>query len=79
VPDRGASAFYGGRLFRNQTQSQGLRSRSHSNPAIVVHFFARESWMARRELTVQRHEEIKRRLAEGRSVREIASVVLLSK
>ena len=24
VPDRGASAFYGGRLFRNQTQSQGF-------------------------------------------------------
>jgi hypothetical protein len=48
------------------------------DPAIVVHFFARESWMARRELTVQRHEEIKRRLAEGRSVREIASALSCS-
>jgi hypothetical protein len=24
VPDRSASAFYSGRLFRNQTQSQGF-------------------------------------------------------
>ena len=36
-------------------------------------------WMARRELTVQRHEEIKRRLAEGRSVREIASALSCSR
>jgi IS30 family transposase len=35
--------------------------------------------MARRELTVQRHEEIKRRLAEGRSVREIASALSCSR
>jgi hypothetical protein len=34
--------------------------------------------MARRELTVQRHEEIKRRLAESRSVREIASALSCS-
>ena len=47
--------------------------------AIVVHFFARESWMARRELTVQRHEEIKRRLADGRSIREIASALSCSR
>ena len=31
--------------------------------------------MARRELTVDRHEEIKRRLADGRSLREIASAL----
>ena len=31
--------------------------------------------MARRKLTVDRHEEIKRRLADGRSVREIASAL----
>jgi hypothetical protein len=41
VPDRGASAFYGGRLFRNQTQSQGFGPAHTANPAIVVHFFAR--------------------------------------
>jgi len=35
--------------------------------------------MARRELTVQRHEEIKRRLADGRSVREIASALSCSR
>jgi hypothetical protein len=35
--------------------------------------------MARRELTVQRHEEIKRRLAEGRSVREIAAALSCSR
>jgi transposase len=35
--------------------------------------------MARRELTVQRHAEIKRRLAEGRSVREIASAMKCSR
>ena len=35
--------------------------------------------MARRELTVQRYEEIKRRLAEGRSVREIASALSCSR
>jgi DNA invertase Pin-like site-specific DNA recombinase len=29
--------------------------------------------MARRKLTVDRHEEIKRRLAAGRSLREIAN------
>jgi Homeodomain-like domain len=29
--------------------------------------------MARRKLTVDRHEEIKRRLADGRSLREIAT------
>jgi hypothetical protein len=38
----------------------------------VVALHAREIWMARRKLTVDRHEEIKRRLADGRSVREIA-------
>ena len=31
--------------------------------------------MARRTLTVDRHEEIKRRLADGRSVREIAAAL----
>ena len=35
--------------------------------------------MARRELTVQRHEEIKRRLADGRGVREIASALSCSR
>jgi hypothetical protein len=35
--------------------------------------------MARRDLTVQRHEEIKRRLADGRSVREIASALSCSR
>src|SRR5229473_6487555 len=30
----------------------------------VVALHARESWMARRKLTVDRHEEIKRRLAD---------------
>jgi hypothetical protein len=35
--------------------------------------------MARRELTVQRHEEIKRRLADGRSIREIASALSCSR
>ena len=35
--------------------------------------------MARRELTVDRHEEIKRRLADGRSVREIASALSCSR
>jgi len=47
--------------------------------AIVVHFFHEGRWMARRQLTVQRHEEIKRRLAEGRSVREIASALKCSR
>jgi hypothetical protein len=31
--------------------------------------------MARRKLTVDRHEEIKRRLADGRSLREIATAL----
>jgi hypothetical protein len=35
--------------------------------------------MARRKLTVDRHEEIKRRLADGRSLREIATAVVRSK
>jgi len=35
----------------------------------------REIWMARRKLTVDRHEEIKRRLADGRSLREIATAL----
>src|SRR5580704_13397821 len=35
----------------------------------VVSLQTRESWMARRVLTVDRHEEIKRRLADGRSLR----------
>ena len=41
----------------------------------VVAQHERESWMARRKLTVDRHEEIKRRLADGRSLREIASAL----
>lgn len=44
-----------------------------------MHFLHGESWVARRELTVQRYEEIKRRLAEGRSVREIASALSCSR
>ncbi len=35
--------------------------------------------MARRELTVNRYEEIKRRLAEGRSVREIKTAMKCSR
>ena len=41
----------------------------------VVALHERESWMARRKLTVDRHEEIKRRLADGRSLREIATAL----
>jgi DNA-binding CsgD family transcriptional regulator len=35
--------------------------------------------MARRTLTVDRHEEIKRRLADGRGVREIAAALNCSR
>ena len=35
--------------------------------------------MARRALTVDRHEEIKRRLVDGRSVREIAAALSCSR
>ena len=38
-----------------------------------------ENWMARRTLTVDRHEEIKRHLADGRSVREIAAALSCSR
>jgi transposase len=41
----------------------------------VVPHHERESCMAGRKLTVDRHEEIKRRLADGRSVREIATAL----
>jgi hypothetical protein len=42
----------------------------------VVALHERENWMARRVLTVDRHEEIKRRLADGRSLREIFVVAV---
>jgi hypothetical protein len=35
--------------------------------------------MSRRQLTVQRYEEIKRRLAEGRSVRKIKTALKCSR
>jgi hypothetical protein len=41
----------------------------------VVPQHERENWMARRKLTVDRHEEIRRRLADGRSLREIATAL----
>lgn len=40
--DRGASAFYGDRRSAITPQSRAS-ARSHSNPLIVVHFFARGS------------------------------------
>ena len=42
VPDRGASAFYGGRLFRNQTQSQGFGPAYTTIRLSSCIFFARE-------------------------------------
>ena len=59
--------------------NRGLRTAYTHQSRYRRAFFVRESWMARRELTVQRHEEIKRRLAEGRSVREIASALSCSR
>jgi hypothetical protein len=47
----------------------------HPQSRTVATLHARESWVARRKLTVDRHEEIKRRLADGRSLREIAAAL----
>jgi hypothetical protein len=51
----------------------GLRPAHPPQSSTVVALHARDSWMARRMLTVDRHGEIKRRLADGRSLREIAN------
>jgi len=77
APDRGADALCGAR-HSVHTPSRGLRS-AHRAIRYRRAFFSRGRWMARRQLTVQRHEEIKRRLAEGRSVREIASALKCSR
>jgi transposase len=54
-----------------------MRARRPVTPqsSTVVAHHEWENWMARRKLTVHRHEEIKRRLADGRSLREIATAL----
>jgi transposase len=52
-----------------------VAARSPRNPVPSWHITNGESRMARRKLTVDRHEEIKRRLADGRSLREIAAAL----
>ncbi len=61
-------------LFRHHPQNLGFGPLIPQSSTVVAHH-ERESWMARRKLTVDRHEEIKRRLADGRSLREIATAL----
>src|ERR1700737_4885671 len=72
-PDPGASRSHCLRLsaFRHHPPNAGFGPLT-TQSSTVVSQHERESWMARRKLTVDRHEEIKRRLADGRSLREIA-------
>ena len=72
--DRGSWAVCDG-LLSGITPQKRTSVRSHRNPVPSWHYHERESWMARRKLTVDRHEEIKRRLADGRSLREIATAL----
>jgi hypothetical protein len=73
LPDRRSWAVCGGR-FRHHSQKPGFGPLTPQSSTVVA-LHARESWMARRKLTVDRHEEIKRRLADGRSLREIATAL----
>jgi hypothetical protein len=60
--------------FRHYLPKADLGLLTPQSSTVVAHH-ERESWMARRKLTVDRHEEIKRRLADGRSLREIATAL----
>jgi len=71
--DPGASrSWLQGRLrrsaFRHHPPKADLGPITPQSSTVVAHH-ERESRMARRKLTVDRHEEIKRRLADGRSLR----------
>jgi len=61
--------------FFDRRQAPGAERYAHRRSSTVVPLEARERWMTRRVLTVDRHEEIKRRLADGRSLREIATAL----
>jgi DNA-directed RNA polymerase specialized sigma24 family protein len=61
-------------VFHRHAAKVGFDSITPQSSTVVAHH-ERESWMARRKLTVDRHEEIKRRLADGRSLREIATAL----
>jgi Homeodomain-like domain len=61
-------------VFRHHPTKAGFGPITQQSSTVVAHH-ERESWMARRKLTVDRHEEIKRRLADGRSLREIATAL----
>ncbi len=61
-------------VFRRLPAKAGFGQITLQSSTGVAHH-ERESWMARRKLTVDRHEEIKRRLADGRSLREIATAL----
>ena len=60
--------------FRHHPPKADLGPLTPQSSTVVAHH-ERESWMARRKLTVDRHEEIRRRLAAGRGLREIASAL----
>ena len=60
--------------FRYHPHNAGFGPLTSQSSTVVSHH-ERESRMARRTLTVDRYEEIKRRLTEGRSLREIAAAL----
>ena len=77
-PDRRSSAVCGG-SFLVMTSQRRTSARLPRNQYRRGTSRTGESWMARRTLTVDRHVEIKRRLADGRGVREIAAALNCSR
>jgi hypothetical protein len=71
LAERGSRAVCDCLLFGIISQKR-TSARSHRSSTVVA-LHARESRMARSKLTVDRDEEIKRRLADGRSLRETAT------
>ena len=74
LPDRRSWARLRRSAFRHHLPKADLGPLTPQSSTVVA-YHERESWMARRKLTVDRHEEIKRRLADGRSLREIATAL----
>jgi hypothetical protein len=74
LPDRRSWALCVGPFSVIHPRNPGFGPLTPQSTTVVAHH-ERESWMARRKLTVDRHEEIKRRLADGRRLREIATAL----
>ena len=79
APGQGAGVVLRCLILRKVSQLARRRTRCRPRPLTVVSNHEGEDGMGSRSMTVGRYEEIRRRLAEGRGLREIARALNCSR